>query len=77
MKNLLIAAVAATSLATASFAGGNSEAEMEPMVETAEVAASSSAAGLIVPILAILLLAAVASSGDTDTDDGGTDLPPT
>ena len=71
MKNLIITTAAALSLATAAYAGGNAEAEMEPMVETSEVApASSSAAGIIVPLLALLLLAAVASGSDDDTSPG-------
>lgn len=63
-----IAAVAATSISSAAFAGSMAEPEIEPIVPQVieEVApASSSDGGLIVPLMALLLLAAAASSSGT------------
>jgi hypothetical protein len=68
MKNLVIATTIAAFTATTAFAGGNSDAAMEPEVMTEEVMPAGSAAGWIVPVMALVLIALVAS-GSSDEEE--------
>ena len=71
LTQTLVAAAAATMIATAGVAGGFAPAVVQPDVVVIEPMESASSWGIILPIAALVLLAGLAAaSGDSDS---GTD----
>ncbi len=71
LTKTLVAAGAATMIATASFAGGFAPAVVQPDIVVIEPVESPSTWGIILPVAALLLLAGLAAS--SSSSDSGTE----
>lgn len=68
LTKTLVAAAAATMIATAGFAGGFAPAVVQPDIVVIEPTQSASSWGIVLPIAALVLLAGLAAaSGDSDS----------